>query len=77
MIVYMLRDNETGLFYRRTKGGYSDTLWVEQQKASIWTMKIGPAQSKSRLQDRYHGRYRGKPPKDLEIISFTLTENNV
>ncbi len=73
MIVYMLRDNETGLFYRRTKGGYSDTLWVEQQKASIWTMKIGPAQSKSRLEDQYRNR---RPPKDLEIISFTLTESS-
>jgi hypothetical protein len=65
MTVYMLRDKETGLYYRRTKGSYSPMLWVEQKKASIWTTKNGPAQ------------VRGFPvhsKKHLVIVAFTLTE---
>ncbi len=68
MTVYMLRNNETGLYYRRMKG--YGTRWVEQQKASIWTVKSGPAQSKSLIQRR-----RRRKPLNLEIVSFTLTEN--
>ncbi len=67
MIVYMLRDNETGLYYRRMKG-YA-TRWVEQEKASIWTVKGGPAQAKSLIQRRR------RKPLNLEIVPFTLTEN--
>ena len=40
MIVYMLRDNDTGLFYRRNKD-YA-VRWVEQKNASVWTSKAGP-----------------------------------
>ncbi len=73
MTVYMLRDNGTGLYYRRTKGNYSPSVWVEQSKASVWTMKIGPATAKSLYQARY--RNRRKPVYfNLEIIPFTLTE---
>lgn len=68
MTVYMLRNKDTGLFYRRMKG-YA-TRWVEQQKASIWTVKAGPAQAKSLMQRR-----RGKP-LDLEIVSYTLITEN-
>ena len=70
MIVYMLRNNATGLFYRRM----SDTIWVKQQEASIWTTKGGPTQAKSQVENKWR---QTLPPKDLEIISFTLTENNV
>lgn len=68
----MLRDNETGLYYRRTKGSYSTSVWVEQKKASIWVTKNGPAQAKSLLQDKY--RRRGRTKHNLEIITFTLVE---
>ena len=68
MTVYMLRDNDTGLFYRRTKGRGGPGVWVAQEKASIWTLKIGPAQAKSRL---YAGKRR---QYNLEIIPFHLTE---
>jgi len=71
MTVYMLRNNVTGLYYRRTKGSYSPSVWVPQEKASIWTVKIGPASSKSRLEDQYRNR---RPLQDLEIVSFTITE---
>jgi len=68
MTVYMLRDNDTGLFYRRTKGSYSPSVWVAQEKASIWTLKVGPAQAKSRL------NAKSRRPYNLEIIPFHLTE---
>jgi hypothetical protein len=63
MIVYMLRNKKSGLFYRRMKG-YA-TRWVEQEKASIWTLKIGPASSKSRLR---------KDKQHCEIVPFELKE---
>ena len=72
MNAYMLRDNHTGLFYRRTKGSYSPSVWVEQAKASIWVTKNGPAQSKSLLENKY--RQRNTTKNDLEIVTFTLVE---
>ena len=73
MTVYMLRDNNTGLFYRRTKGNYTPSVWVEQEKASVWTMKNGPAQAKSLYLARY--RIHHKPVYlNLEIVPFELTE---
>ncbi len=71
MNAYMLRNNETGLFYRRTKGNYSPSVWVEQEKASIWVTKNGPTQSKSLAQNK---RRRGNVPHDLEIVTFDLVE---
>lgn len=71
MNAYMLRNNETGLFYRRTKGCYSPNVWVEQGKASIWVTKNGPAQCKSLAQNK---RHRGNVPRDLEIVTFDLVE---
>lgn len=62
MIVYMLRNKKSGLFYRRMKG-YA-TRWVEQEKASIWTTKIGPASARSRLRQDYH----------CEVVPFELKE---
>jgi len=68
MIVYMLRDNDTGLFYRRTKGRGGPSVWFPQETASVWTLKIGPAQAKSRLNAKSRRQY------NLEIIPFHLTE---
>jgi len=62
MTVYMLRDNKTGLYYRRDHGSWA--RWVEQEKASVWTLKIGPASAISRLRDKQH----------CEIIPFELKE---
>ncbi len=72
MNAFMLLDNKTGLYYRRTKGNYTPSVWVEQGKASIWMTKNGPAQSKSLLENKY--RRRNTTKLDLEIITFTLTE---
>ncbi len=69
MIVYMLRDKKTGLFYRRTKGSGGWTRWVEQKKASIWMAKNGPAQVISITKRRARGK-----PVQLEIIPFELKE---
>jgi hypothetical protein len=61
MTVYMLRNNERGLYYRR--GPQYGQRWVKQEKASIWTSKVGPAAAKSR---------QNKPK--LEIVPFELVE---
>jgi len=62
--VYMLRNNKSGLFYRRMKG-YA-ARWVGQEKASVWTLKIGPASARSRFpqEDKSH----------CEIVPFELKE---
>ena len=65
MTVYMLRDNDTKLFYRRQKG-YA-TRWVKWDKAAIWTSKGGPAAAK--------GTHRNRKMTNLETVSYTLTEN--
>lgn len=67
MTVYMLRNNETGLYYRRMKG-YAKR-WVEQEKASVWTLKIGPTSARSRVLER-----RPQLQDDLEIVPFILKE---
>jgi len=69
MTAYMLRDNDTGLYYRRTQGQYSPHIWVDQGQASIWSVKIGPAQAMSVRKKRARGK-----PINLEIVSFKLTE---
>jgi hypothetical protein len=69
MTVYMLRDNKTGLWYRRTKGSGGWTRWVDQKKASIWVAKNGPAQVISMMRSRARGK-----PIQLEIISYQLVE---
>jgi len=63
MTVYMLRNNETGLYYRRKHGSWD--RWVEQKKASIWTSKIGPAAAMSNMRrDKQH----------CEVVPFELKE---
>jgi len=77
MNAYMLRDNKTGLYYRRTKGCYGSTVWVEQEKASIWVTRNGPAQAKSLIENKYRRRKRcgwSATKFDLEIVTFTLVE---
>ena len=64
MTVYMLKNNKTGLYYRR--GPSWTTRWVKQEKASIWTFKVGPAQAKS--------RFATAKQVDIEIVPFQLTE---
>jgi hypothetical protein len=66
MTVYMLRETELGLYYRRTKGNYSPTVWVEQEKASVWVTKNGPAQVIS--------RQRENRKQYFEIVPFELVE---
>lgn len=63
MKVYMLLDNGAGLYYRRNQ--YADSRWVEQQKASVWASRQGPAAVVSRMSSRMETRCR--------IVSYTLT----
>jgi len=41
MILYMVRDKKTGLYYKRGSGWKNDN-WVAQKEASIWTTPGGP-----------------------------------
>jgi hypothetical protein len=64
MTVYMVRNNETGLYYR--KGSLGTRGWCKQSQASIWTTLNGPSQVKSR-----YIRHNKTP---AEIIKFELRE---
>ena len=72
MTVFMLRDPDTGLFYRR---GSATNCWVEQQKASIWTSRVGPSIAKAAVRDeRYAYRHTKRPVP--EIVEFELVEKS-
>jgi hypothetical protein len=58
----MLRDDKTGLFYRRGQHNWSKNRWVEQERASVWTNKQGPAAAR-----QYH-----KNP--TTVVHFELKE---
>jgi len=60
---YMLRDNATGLYYRRihNRGGES---WVKQKEASVWASPDGPRACLGTITRRN----RGKMPAGLEIV---------
>ncbi len=64
MTVYMLLNNKSGLFYCFGEiGGYA-ARWVAQEKATVWTLKIGAASAR-----------RGFPYEDkphCEIVPFEL-----
>lgn len=69
--VYMLRDVNTGLFYRRQ--GSHGLTWVPQGKASVWSNRVGPTSAKAAIKrDRYS--YRDKPRPETELVIFDLVE---
>jgi len=41
MILFMVRDAMTGLYYKRIQSLGSTTCWVEQEEASVWTTLAG------------------------------------
>jgi len=72
MIVFMLRDPATNLYYRRsTRFGHP---WVTMEQASIWTTRAGPVAAKARVaNDQY--RYRGwEVHPNPMIVELDLTE---
>lgn len=41
MKIYALKDNKTGLYYKRADGRGAGGTWVSLNEASIWTSKVG------------------------------------
>jgi hypothetical protein len=67
MIFYMVRDNLTGLFYKRSYGCGPE--WVTQQKASVWTQRQGPgAAIKVILDHNKHTRLQ-REPEEIVILA--------
>lgn len=62
MVVYMLKNRLSGRWYKR--GPSWSHRWVEQEKASIWPTKTGPASVKGQLPEKLR--------PELEIVSFKL-----
>jgi hypothetical protein len=69
MIVHMLRDKTTGLYYRRSNG--CGPGWVKQERGSIWPTRGGAGAALGHC--REYAR-RTKKPDTFEIVDFALTE---
>lgn len=69
--VYMVRDNSTGRFYKRSNGGAGHD-WVERERGSIWTTRSGAGAALGHCR-RY--ALRTRKPETFEIVGFTLIEN--
>ena len=50
MTIYMLRNNETGLYLKRSGSNWNPE-WVVQKKASVWTSRNGPNACKGWAKD--------------------------
>ncbi len=67
MIVYMLRHNTTGKFYRHG-GSHQHRRWGPQEKGSIWPSKHGPQNVKGWLDD--------KTKTEVTLVPFELKETD-
>jgi hypothetical protein len=70
MIVHMLRDNATGLYYRRSHSGDGGG-WVKQERGSIWPTTGGTGAALGHCR-KYAERIR--KPDTFQIVDFTLSE---
>lgn len=66
MIVLMLRNKETGQYWRR------GCRWTTQDRAEVWHTLNGPSQALNRI--RLRQKYLNKPVPETEIVSFELVE---
>jgi hypothetical protein len=73
MILYMLRDKLSGLWYKRGLS-YAKT-WVSQQEASVWTTRAGAISCKgtvyqrNRLEKQTH-RFIWRDPEIVELCVY-------
>lgn len=72
MKVYMLRDNVSGLYYRKPLS-YS-SVWVDKEYASVWTNRNGPAQVKVQPSTKRRHLFPDEKQMALEaeIVTFEL-----
>jgi hypothetical protein len=67
MIFYMVRDNTTGLFYKRSIGCGPD--WVKQQKASVWTQRQGSAAAIKAVTEKNKRSQVQHEPEEIVILA--------
>jgi len=77
MIVYMVRDKVTGLWYKR--GYRHSTCWVQQNKASIWPNNNGPNGAIREIKKRINKKLplsKQSNIADPEIIILEVSKYN-
>lgn len=72
-MIYMLRNNDTGEWYRRAPG--IEGNWVEQRKASSWPTAFGPGAAKGNIIRYNNQRHRDVP--SMTIVEFELVATGV
>jgi len=73
MIVYMLRNDDTGKWYRRAPG--IEGNWTTPERATSWPDLRGPGGAKGNIK-RYHARRRRVVP-NMTIVEFELVATGV
>lgn len=76
MLVYMVRDRNTGLFYKRKHGRYLNP-WVSQEEASIWTKKSGASACLGVINKEKRGCNKAAQVRDPEILTFPVFANKL
>lgn len=69
MILYMIRDQKTGEWYKRGHG-YA-TTWVPQDRASVWTERQGAASCLGVISRRNRSSRQHREPR---IVTLTTIE---
>lgn len=67
--VYMLTNGDR--WYKATHHGNTNG-WVEQDQATVWTTKQGPAAAKSQWLAKWRRRHSGEDDPVLTVVEFHL-----
>jgi len=73
MVVFMLRNDDTGKWYRRN--AHICGHWYEQQDASVWPSKQGPVAARTSV--RKIASQWGREAPEMTIIEFNLVPATV
>ena len=68
MVVFMLRNDDTGKWYRR--GEHVKGHWFDQQQASVWPSSQGPIAARTSVRCRAVRSFRDEPA--MTVVEFTL-----
>jgi len=61
MKIYMLKRTDTGQYYKRVLN------WTDQEHASVWTQKSGPAACKGNIANVI-------PLETVELVAFEVSD---